>query len=536
MLRLSRFWRSTYAFDVLLTVGIVLLSLWLRWHNAQLIPRFTDEVEEIEFAYRIAQGGFYPMISSTPYIGPLHHYLMALGFWMGGGPTWPRTLSVVFSALTVGLTYGLAVSLVRTGHPDQPRLSVRLAGLIAASALAVSFAPVVVNGHLSWSNATTPFWTTLTLLIWAEAVRRDRPALLVGGGAVGGLALQTHPTALVMLVAAALWLVVTRPGWLRTRWPWLGLLAAMLAVSNLILYNLNSGFNSLAGAQQRDYAFTGGVDLATYLTHLRGHLRMGYEMVTSTFADTVTNSQRDAVVRTPQAITLGLTMLVALVYSWRRTTLPALSWIVTLAIFPYFNQAYGTHVLARYMAPLLPLTCVALGCLITYMVMTRRPQASGVRRRGSPQALALGVLAVALVGLALVYPVERLTTFYERELRRGSSNERIWQIYEELQRSRHTPILLDQDVALLKLGYAGNVSSGLGTLLTLRRVPHRSVDAETLEMAPAGAYVVLTDARRKELTDWLLLDPFQPRQGRAPANPDGYWLYRVTPRASRADG
>ena len=83
-------------------------------------------------------------------------------------------------------------------------------------------------------------------------------------------------------------------------------------------------------------------------------------------------------------------------------------------------------------------------------------------------------------------------------------------------------------MALLKLGYAGNVLSGLGTLLGLGRVPAHTVKAEALEQAPTGAYVVLTDARHTELAQRLQLDAYQPNEGMAPANPDGYWLYRVT--------
>ena len=75
--------------------------------------------------------------------------------------------------------------------------------------MATSFIPVVVGSHIGWSNSTTPLWTTLFLWILVEAVRRDAPRLLPLAGLAGGLAQQTHPSVLAILLGAGLWFLIS---------------------------------------------------------------------------------------------------------------------------------------------------------------------------------------------------------------------------------------------------------------------------------------------------------------------------------------
>ncbi len=91
-----------------------------------------------------------------------------------------------------------------------------------------TYVPVVVNSHIAWSNTTSPFWTTLFFVGVAETVRRDKPPLLILDAVLAGLALQTHPSVIVFVLGAAVWLAVMRPTWLRTRWPWLALLVGAM--------------------------------------------------------------------------------------------------------------------------------------------------------------------------------------------------------------------------------------------------------------------------------------------------------------------
>lgn len=509
--------------DWALALLMTLVGALVRWRALQLVPTLTDETDEIQYALRIAQGGFWPLVSVDPYNGPLHHYLLALGAALGGGPAWPRLLALTLGALTVGVTYLLGVSLSLAGRP-RFRARARLAGLIAAGLLAVSFTPVVVNSHLAWSNASTPFWTSLALLALSETVRRDRPAWLWLVGLLAGLAAQTHPTALVPLLGGAAWLVWARPRWLRTGWPYLGLAVALLAVSNLIIYNLMTGGGSAAGAARRDYAFTGGVTLADYLANAQGFVSLAYQMLGSTFLSTLSPQAQPAALQQPAPILYALTALAALLYTTmrRQSALPLWVWLAGLLVLPLINHAYDSHISARYMSPLLPPTFAALGALLAVGWGWLGP----LRPR-----LALGLGAAALTVALLVLPALRLNDYYYWELRDGRNNARLWQISAALREPgrQGRTIWLDRGLRDLKLDAGGHVYKALGTLLDLQRTPHNNPRVEELPAAPPGALLVLTDAQRDALASQLRLEPVDIGPPPANAAPGGYWLYRVRP-------
>ena len=94
------------------------------------------------------------------------------------------------------------------------QLGGRLAGLVAALLLATNYVHIIINSHVAWSNSLTPFFTTLAMLFAAQAFG-DRsgaekaedtmapPRWMVATALATGLALQTHPTALVVALAIA---------------------------------------------------------------------------------------------------------------------------------------------------------------------------------------------------------------------------------------------------------------------------------------------------------------------------------------------
>ena len=550
--------------DLLLAGLVTLLAALVRVRALQLVPTLTDETDDMQYALRIVQGGFWPAVSHNTYTGPLHHYVLAVGLWLGGAAPWPRWWSLILGALTVGLTYLLGVSLADQGPKtkdegqttkdrgrkteDQggraggahrllpsayrlpssvlrPPSSLVLAGLVAAALMAVSFEPVVVNSHIAWSNATTPFWTTLALLVLSEAVRRDRPALLIAAGALAGLAVQTHPTAAIYLLGGALWLVVTRPSWLRVRWTWLAVLVALLAVSNLIGYNLVTGGGSVEQVARRDYAFTSGVTPGEYATNVRGFLGLAYQLVGSTFLSTLSAQAGPPALRSPLVVACALVALVGLGYAaWRRVSLPLLVWLTALVLLPIANRAYDSHIAARYLAPLLPLTFAAVGVWLG-------PGLASLVTPGRPwRDRWLGLAALVLTVALVVYPLRRLDEFYFYELRDGRNNARVWQIAALVAEPARegNPVLLDRGLRDARLDAGGHVYKALGTLLDLDRVPYSNPRVEELPNAPVGALLVLTDARRDVLAPVLRLEAVNAEP--APAAPGGYWVYRVVAR------
>ena len=516
--------------DALIAASLTLAAAWIRLRALQLVPTLTDETDEVQFALRIVREHFFPAVSIDTYNGPLLHYLLAPGLWLDG-PAWPRLLVMLLGALTVGATYFLGASLAATHFAASRRVAAnaRLAGLLAAALLAVSFVPVVVNSHITWSNATTPFWTTLALLALAEAHRRARPRLLVAAGALAGLALQTHPTAFVILLGAAAWIAVVRRAWLRTRWPWLALGAAVLLTSNLIIYNIVSAGGSAEGAARRGYAFTGGSSLAEYGENMRGFVGLAYQMVGSTFISTLAADAATSAMRHPVVIAYAIVALAALLYTARRAGLPLACWLAAFFIFPYFNRAYDSHISARYMAALLPPTFAAMGILLAAGVgmLARQGAAAPSSRRGLRLAVGAGA---ALLTLALIaYPITRLDTYYFYELADGRNNARMWQIMDAVRRPGQlgAPVYLDRGLRDLKLDAGGHVYKALQMLLDLDHTPRLNPPVEELADAPVGAYLVLTDARRDALASRLTLAPLELASPPAPAAPGGYWVYRI---------
>ena len=534
----------------------MLIAAAIRWPLLQQVPRLTDETQDMQFAFKIARGVALPIISPDLYNGPLVHYFMALGFRLGGGLSWPRIMALVFGVLTVGLTYGLARSLcllyldsrgstvvvptiaalteaVRTFPTPAPPVPIsaspQLAALIAAGLMAVGFVPVVINSHIAWSNATTPFWTTAFLWMLAETVRRNRPALLLAVGLLAGLAQQTHPAALAILIGGGLWLAICRPNWLRTRWPWLALAVALAAVGNLIVFNLASSGGALAQASsERGYAFTGGSGWAEYAVNLRGFARLAYQSTGSTFLATLSEEADPEALRTtllaPGALLYGLVALVAVAYCARRRqgALPAMCWLAAALVLPLFNRAYNHFIHARYVAALLPPTFAAVGVLAAQLW---GPKPTPDRRGRKLIRVAVGIVAVVL----LAYPLTRLDAFYRRELAEGRTNARLWQLEAALKRlgTDANPIRLDRELRNTRLTAGGNVLLALDALLDLNGTPHEKPRSGALPDLPTGAMVVLGDRTRDELSSRLALEAVDIGAPPEAAAPGSYWLYRV---------
>src|SRR5207249_63038 len=131
---------------------------------------------------------------------------------------------------------------------------------------------------------------TLAAACVAAGLRRDDPRWLIGAGLAGGLALQTHPTALLPLLAVAAWGLwgTARRGWLRASWPWLGLAAFLVAYGPLVVFNLSSGFHSVVHAQaiRNDYEHGHPLTASRYLMDL-GALGIGAgQLLASSFVPT----------------------------------------------------------------------------------------------------------------------------------------------------------------------------------------------------------------------------------------------------------
>ena len=538
------------ALDFAIAGAATLVAAAIRLPALQTIPVFTDEIHDMEFAQRIAQGGYWPIVSYDMYNGPGLYYLHALGMRLGGGALWPRFLVLIIGSLTVGLSYFLGRSLAAHQRPDAPAFQ-RLAGLLAAAFMAVSFTPIVVNSHLIWSNSTSPFWVALFLLAISETVRRDRVRWLVPAGILGGLAWQTHPSIVVIVLGAGLWVAVMRPAWLRSGWAWLGALMVLLFVSNIVLFTLTSGGANIDQAASRSYAWTGGASLSDYLVNVQGFLLTGYEMVASSFRSALPPEVREGLLLSPPVILLGGVTGVALAYTARRAGLPLACWLVACLIIPYLNRRYNAYIEARYLAPLLPATYAAVGALLAAALLAAVPRADavgdrpvsvwglvaqpdsaavGLTRRGV--RLAVGLTAVGLIVLGLVYPLWRLQQYYDYQYASGRSNVRLWQIIAvgHQAHAEGAEVITDRGLKDVRTLTGMNIDRVFDTLSDLEQIPLEKRRVERLPDSAVGSYLVLTDERRDLLASILQLEPVDVGEPIAPVHTSGYWVYRVVGR------
>jgi 4-amino-4-deoxy-L-arabinose transferase-like glycosyltransferase len=465
--------------DGALLLAVMGLALAARLPYMMLIPRLGDEVYEALQALRIARGESMPLTGVNAMFGPLYAYLLALCFRIfGPSPVVPRALATAATVVSVGLTYLLA----------RHRLRDHVAAAVAAALMAATPTFILVNSHLGYSNSTTPMFTTAMLLALAVAMERHSGPLLVLGGFLAGLSLQTHLSVIPMLAGVVLWFLAQRRGrrWLHEPWPYLAVAAFALAYSPVIWFNLRSGFATLAEPLAHPYAFTGTgeMDLLRYLENLRLLIWEFTWMV----------SGRMSLDPEPAIfLVLGglrvLWLVAGLVYAVRRRDglLFAIA-LSTAALMPAFNNLYSRTMGTRYIVWLLPLGYIAMAALLPALLRRLHAELSRV---------VAGTCVLALI----LFPLVPLGMYYGSHQARQRTNEALLRfartIKEEagpglaaVESHPSTLVVIDEDVDLLYLSNAGTVLSAMDYLLTLQETPHVIVPGdrviETLGQAEAG--------------------------------------------------
>ena len=137
------------------------------------------------------------------------------------------------------LTYGYARS-----------LGGRWAGLLALGLLAVSAPHVLLSSRVAWSVCLTPLLAIGAAWALDHAVSDRRPWYLLVTGLLGGLALQAHPSFVAVLPGLAVYAIWRGRRFFRGPQPYLAGLLFLVACSNVLIYNLQSGFGGLRSVRQ----------------------------------------------------------------------------------------------------------------------------------------------------------------------------------------------------------------------------------------------------------------------------------------------
>jgi 4-amino-4-deoxy-L-arabinose transferase-like glycosyltransferase len=206
--------------------AIVVVAAVVRMPELATVPRFTDETNEIFLGWRIARGEALPLTNGDAYIGSLFNYLVAAGFGVFEARLEAgRQVVMLLGALAVVPSYLLGRS-----------VGGRAVGLLSALLLAASATHIAVNSHVAYSHSLTPLFSTTGLWLLHRAVSRGSGPHLAASGLAFGLALQTHPSAVVIWPGLSIFLL-WKGRRLMGRWMLAAIVVVLLAVSNLLVFN-----------------------------------------------------------------------------------------------------------------------------------------------------------------------------------------------------------------------------------------------------------------------------------------------------------
>lgn len=491
--------------DVVLVSLLVGLAVFLRLPHLMTIPVITDETREVLLALKIAHGQAFPLANVSTYIGPVFLYLLALTFRaFGVSPELPRLFVLGAAALTVGATYWLGKVWAN-----------RLAAVLGAGLFVTAATHIWVNSHIANSASITPLFTTLTVLALTYALKRRKVSAWILTGLLYGLALQSHPTVILVapaLVGWALWTSENRRQ-LHSPAPYLAIVAALLAYSPVVAHNVitwgtsRSSFSSVA---RRTYAFGLPENAADYFNQVQNTALDIWRAFAAQFVAPQTWLDL------AQWVTLAYLVLLvgsSLYLLKRGNPLPALMLVLTPLLLALFVRTAIFPYDTRYYAFVLPVGYAAIGIWLDAgfrAIWKWKPTGERgqrvLRPGGLPpipiyrivSALVIALLVVNLIRLAL-YPLYALVGVNQFFLLNGPNSSGIIALAERA-RAAGTRVWLDRDLTGPDYWMCNGVTAGeaLSYLLTLNAVPNESFEMDKF-MATAPQWVALTPQNAAKL-------------------------------------
>jgi hypothetical protein len=501
--------------DVLLVGTLIAVAGVVRWPNLLLSPQFPSVGAGILSAIELADGRAFPLADDAPYIGAPFIYLLATVYKLVG-PSLEVTMLVPWTigALTVIPTYLLG-----------RELAGRMAGLLAAALMATAGAHVVVTSHVPMSHSLTPLCSTFTLWLLARAVMRRSGWSLALAGLGAGLTLQTHPTVLPLLAGSAAAVVLVRPAWLRTRWPYVALVLVVVGYSTLLANHVRTGFAVVADIESKQGEYLDGdeemddpTDRGIYLTNLAS-LSVSLARIAS--GEINERDSRLDYLADPWVLSYPVLAVLGALIAARRGN-PLLLVALALAVFwpPLLSGKYKPILDGRYLMPDLPVLFVDIAVAVGAL--------TGLVMRGTP-AIRLAGGALVLVGaVALVlHPLAPLGRFYEESQEDGFGNALYLRTMQQVQAARQgdEAVLLDPQLSTVKSTGGGKAGSSFAFLLALSRVPSEQLDTSG-RSALAGRLAILHRSTADRLDDWMRLEPLDGKRANGKDSPS-YRAYRI---------
>jgi 4-amino-4-deoxy-L-arabinose transferase-like glycosyltransferase len=496
-------------------------GLALRLPHLWTIPTLTDEVNEVLRALAVSEGRLLPLTNVNTYLGSFYNYLLAAVFLVMGPSIYAgRTLMALAGALTVPATYLLLREL---------GAGCGLA-IVGAGLLATSGTHIMVSSHVAWAHSLTPLAATVGLWLLARAVHRDRPRLLVAAGLVLGLAVQTHTSAVVLLPGAAGYVLIRRRPWLRTPWPYLAVVAFLVANANLIAFTALSRGAPFAEAQShvRSYARSGAVGLDLYRENL-GELGLAFGRMLAGAVDVRDFSA--SYLTDPSFWIYAAVLLIGLAWGAARgSALPLLVLVPFVLVLPLVNSKFEVIPNGRFLAPLLPVAYAAMAVGLSALGVLARPWLTSSQHRW---AFVLAASALAL------WPLRPLAVRYDQMADSERTSLELIDAVATLESHRQPGewVALDPDLDKLWLDGGGDYLVAFRYLLTMRSIPNRELElrrgsdrgnVDSCDPSPVELRRVMPE-RSPDVPPLFADDPATPEdESRRP-----YWQIRTVQRSDR---
>lgn len=466
-----------------LLLGVFIAALGLRLPWLWEIPRFIDELKEVSLAYMIYSGQLLPLHNAAQDIGAMHNYILA-GLFKILGPNiyLPRFYVAITAALTVPLLYHLGT-----------RLYGRRAGLLAAALLLFNGMHILVT-HMAWSNCTTPFFFTLALIATLNAEEKKSGPWLVLAALLWAATLQTHSSAIIYVLAAAIYLL--RPSFCRQtgiqlQWYFTASLALLGGYANMIYFNIISRGGSLRWLSHKSYALEQEPGLISYLKNLHNMLVELLRALSSTY------SSHDHLLQYLPHPLFSLSLLLLLmgsILAWKqKKALPL--WMISAAflIIPVLNERYSFFLATRYIMPVIicSILLMAAGAVHVYDQIN-----SSIKNRKAFQTTAIAITTL----LVCLQFVPYYNYCRSKEVTNESNRLALDVIFltQQLTSQGDTLVLLDQKLPL--------ENKPLPYLLTMGQYPYQESNFDSWPnfVDGYGRFIaILSDESYKKLSSLI---------------------------------
>ena len=502
--------------DVLLVGMLVGVAGSIRWPYLLLSPQFPSIGDVIQMALDVADGRAFYLADDSPYLGVPFMYILAAAYKIFG-PSIEVTLLVpwVIGSLTIIPTYLLGRELA--GRP---------AGLLAGALMATAGAHVVVSSHVPLSHSLTPLVSTVTIWLLARAIKRDCGKSLAVSGLCAGLAFQTHPTVFPLLAGSAIAALLTRPAWLKTRWPYIGLALVVVGYSTLLVYHVQTNFaviGDIEGKQQRYLDGAADVDESSddslYLKNLS---QLSISLARMASGEINERDSSEEYLRDPWVLAYPALALVGAVVAARRGN-PLLAVALLLAVFwpPLLSGKYKPILDGRYLMPDLPVLFVDIAVAFTAMAGVVARSTSALRLAG------VGVLFVAATFL-VAHPLTYLDRFYQESQEDGFSNAAYFRTLDLLKSAGAgpEPVVMDARLIEVKSAGGGKAHNNFAWMFAVSRIPTENWSAAAGPTPLVGRLAILHRNSAEELRGQVQLVSLDGRRLNG-KDPDSYRAYRI---------